>query len=118
MEEERFVKYLIYPQATFPQPNPQKRKNYKVIPCVFRFKTYRITVDEVLDCERAPARKCGGVGLRYVCKVSWEAGDKTHTKTSLIWFDPAKLQWFVELPESAAPKEWEAASQLPPEEGI
>lgn len=58
------------------------------------------TVDKVIDCQQAAARKVGGNGIRYVVRISiTDAHDQIHRKETYLFFeDPL---WFVEedIPE-------------------
>ena len=81
-------------------------------PLSFMFGGDEINVDDVVDCNRGVSRKVGGRGFRYVCKVSWCNNDVWRFKESTIWFDDFLEEWFVEVPESRVPDEWEAPTTL------
>lgn len=116
MEEERFVKVKIYPITRFVPPDPNTKRDNKLEPMQFVYPTKSgkrvVSVDRVENKMRAPALKAGGHGYRYTCYLSWGAGNRS-AKISHLWFDPRRLEWFVEVPESQAPMDWDAECQEP-----
>lgn len=109
---EKYVKVPIFPATKYLSPNERKEMSAPMKPESFLFDSDKVTVDEVLDCDRGISRKVGGRGFRFVCRVSWMSNGKLRTKVSVIWFDDFLQEWFVEVPESRVPVDWDAATQI------
>lgn len=102
MPEKCYEKVIIYPTAQFVPVNPLTGESRGLEPVRFPWLNRSgcmciVTVDEVLERKRIPAEYSGGHGWRYTCRVSWMAHGNTQTKQSQMWFDPRRLQWFVQV---------------------
>ncbi len=109
---ESYVRVPIFPVIQFTTPKERGKTPVPMIPVSFKFAGREVHVDDVLDCARGVSRKAGGRGFRYVCKVSFWAGDKLHTQNSVAWYDDFLQEWFVEVPKDRAPADWDAATQI------
>lgn len=108
----KYVKVPIFPITKYMTAKERKNIPAPMKPLSFMFGINEVHVDDVLDCNRGVSRKVGGRGYRYVCKVSWCHDDVWRTKESNVWYDDFLQEWFVEVPESKIPDEWEPATQL------
>ena len=109
---DSYVRVPIFPMIKYMTAKERGHAPAPMIPVSFKFDDREVQVDAVLDCERGVARKAGGRGFRYLCDVSWRSNDREHTQNSTIWYDDFLQEWFVEVPKSRAPVEWEAATQI------
>ena len=109
---ESYVKVPIFPFTKYTSAKERGHAPVHMIPVSFKYDDRDVQVDEVLDCDRGISRKVGGMGFRYLCRVSWNRGDKEYTQDSVLWYDTFLDEWFVEVPKSSAPVDWDAATQL------
>jgi hypothetical protein len=109
---DKYVKVPIFPITKYMAAKERKQMPAPMKPLSFMFGDDKILVDAVLDCDRGVSRKVGGRGFRYLCKVRWHTGAYWRTKESVLWYDDFLQEWFVETPQSRAPVDWEAATQL------
>ena len=109
---EKYVKVPIFPLTKYMTAKERNKLLAPMKPVSFMFGDDEIHVDTVLECDRGVSRKVGGMGFRFTCKVSWCNNDTLRTKQSILWYDNFLEEWFVEVLESRAPKDWDAAIQL------
>ena len=109
---EKYVKVPIFPMAQFMTAKERNHMPAPMKPVSFRFGDDEIHVNTVLACERGVSRKVGGRGFRFTCTVSWCNDDAERTKESILWYDDFLQEWFVEVLESRAPEDWDAAMRL------
>ena len=108
----KYVKVPIFPLTKYMTAKERKQMPAPMKPVSFMFGMNEVHVDDVVDCNRGVSRKVGGRGFRYVCKVSWCDDEVWRTKVSILWFDNFLEEWFVEVPESRVPVEWESPTTL------
>lgn len=109
---EKYVKVPIYPIIKYMTSIERKQMPSPMKPVSFMFGEDEILVDGVIHCDRSVSRKVGGRGFRYECRVSWQSGDNWRTQESVLWYDDFLQEWFVEVKESKAPRDWDQATQL------
>jgi hypothetical protein len=109
---QKYARVPIFPLAKFLSSKERQRLPAPMLPVSFMFGDDEITVDRVLVCDRGVARKAGGRGYRYECRVSWQHDDRIRSKESVVWFDDFLQEWFVEVPESQVPVGWDDARKL------
>jgi len=107
-----FVKVPIFPITKYMPEHERNQIPAPMKPVSFLFGDDEVFVDKVVSCERAVSRKVGGRGFRYECKVSWGDDAICRTKLSTVWYDDFLEEWFVEVPASRAPVDWDAATQV------
>ena len=112
MMEEKFVKVPVFPLTKYMTTSERGQMPAPMKPVSFYFGQDYVQVDEVLDCERGVSRKVGGMGFRFVCSVSRFIDSRRISKQSVIWFDDFVQEWFVEVPESRVPVDWDTATQI------
>ena len=110
---EKYVKVPIFPLTKYMTPKEKERKKLPVpmIPVAFMFGDNKVRVS-VLYCDRAVSRKVGGRGFRYECRASWCSDDIERTKDSVLWYDDFLQEWFVEVPKSRVPVDWDMPTKL------
>lgn len=106
----KYVKVPIFPITKYMSRAERRESPASMKPMSFTFGDDTVVVDEVLSCERSVSRKAGGRGFCYACRVSW--AKKERQKLSKIWFDDFLQEWFVEVPESKVPVDWDTATQI------
>ena len=108
----KHVRVPIFPVTKYMTANERKQMPAPMKPVSFMFGDDEVHVDKVMLCGRAVSRKAGGRGFRYECKLSWGNDDSWRTKISTLWYDDFLQEWFVEVPESKVPVDWDMATQL------
>ena len=109
---EKYIKVPIFPLTKYLPSEERKKIPAPMTPVSFMYGWNEVLVDRVVECVRGVSRKAGGRGFRFVCKVSWNSGDAWHTKESIVWYDDFLQEWFVEVPQSRAPDNWQEATLL------
>jgi len=109
---KKYVKVPIYPITKYMSKHERKQIPAPMKPISFTFGDDEVLVDKVVLCERAVSRKAGGRGFRYECRVSWGGDETGRTKVSTVWYDDFLEEWFVEVPASRVPADWDAAAQI------
>ena len=109
---DKYIKVPIFPVIKYMSAQERQQKPAPMMPISFMYGLDEIHIDSVLACERGVSRKVGGRGFRFTCRVSWRNDDGQHSQQSIVWYDDFLEEWFVEVPESRAPSNWVAATQL------
>ena len=109
---DRFVRVPIFPVTQYLAAGERGDMPVPMKPVSFMFGGYEVNVDSIRGCVRGVSRRAGGRGFRYACKVSWQSGGIFRTKESVLWYDDFLQEWFVEVPESRTPADWQKATQV------
>jgi len=109
---EEYVKVPVFPLAKYMTTKERGESPSPMKPVSFMFGQDYIQVDEVLECSRGVSRKVGGRGFRFVCRVSRCGNSRLYAQQSIVWYDDFLQEWFVEVPKSRVPVDWDAATQL------
>lgn len=109
---EKYVKVPIFPLTKYMSAQERREIPAPMKPVSFKFGDETVSVDEVIVCDRGTSRRVGGRGFRFVCRVNWMPKGQPRQKQSTIWFDDFLNEWFVEVPESRVPVDWDTATQI------
>lgn len=109
---DEYVKVPIFPLTKYMTAQERREIPAPMKPVSFQFGDETVIVDEVIDCDRATSRRVGGRGFRFFCRVSWVPKGKPRVKESTIWFDDFLNEWFVAVPKSRVPVDWDTATQI------
>ena len=109
---EKYVKIPIFPVIKYMPHAERQDLAAPMIPVSFNFGETEIRVGVIRSCVRGVSRKTGGRGYRYACQVSWCIDDKWRVQESVLWYDDFLQEWFVEVPETRAPADWQDPSKV------